>query len=368
MLVSQEVVCHNTHTPINVILQNHGRMNEKFGDSNRLYSIARVEEEMDALDKSANDYAVEMEHLCNLIAELEEDDNNNSGERGGHLEERARNSLRYFGVPLSTFDIPTAKLSGGIRKKVALACAIMERPQLLLLDEPICHIDIGGIIHLRRMISDFLESNVTVVLVSHDVNLMNDVAVINMRDSKLTYYPGCNYRDYVNRRREGIANQVRQSGVLEKQRSAMMASIDIMKKKSHQADSGMTKKKIDSAIKSKEKKLERHGVEKNDKGHRRVAQTDGGIRKGSINSVGASLRNTLTHRELLKLAEINVGPVPDKAVQFDFANVSSTWGDEPLCMVMDMGHGYNDDGGSILIFDCVDLAIREDHPWRERFG
>jgi ATPase subunit of ABC transporter with duplicated ATPase domains len=190
---------------------------------------------------------------------------------------------------------------------------------------------------------------------------MNNVAtdIINMRDSKLTYYPGCNYCDYVNRRREGIDNQVCQSGVLEKQRSAMMASIDIMKKKSHQADSGMTKKKIDSAIKSKEKKLERHGVEKVDKGNRRVSQTDGGIRKGSINSVGASLRNTLTHRELLKLAEINFGPVPDKAVQFDFANVSSTWGDEPLCMVMDMGHGYNDDGGSSLIFDCVDLAIRE---------
>ena len=90
MLVSQEVVCHNTHTPIDVILQNHGRMNKKVGDSNRLYSIARVEEEMDALDKSANNYAVEMEHLCNLIAELEEDDNNNSGERGGAIWRRGR--------------------------------------------------------------------------------------------------------------------------------------------------------------------------------------------------------------------------------------------------------------------------------------
>ena len=57
----------------------------------------------------------------------------------------------------------------------------------------------------------------------------------------------------------------------------------------------------------------------------------------------------------MKLAEIDVGPVPDKAVQFDFENVSSTWGDEPLVMVMDMGHGYD---GS-LIFDCVDLSFRE---------
>ena len=69
----------------------------------------------------------------------------------------------------------------------------------------------------------------------------------------------------------------------------------------------------------------------------------------------------MTHRELVKLAEIDIGPVPDKAVQFDFQNASSTWGDEPLVMVMDVGHGYDKttECPPNLIFDCVDLSIRE---------
>ena len=357
MLVPQEVIGHEVHTPVEVLLQSYACMKEKAGKSNR-YSISRLEEEIDALNSDSSNYAEEMERLCTLIAELEENDEE---EKRSNLEERARDALRFFGVHTDFFNIPTVKLSGGIRKKVALACALMERPQLLLLDEPTCHIDISGILCLRIMISEFVTSNATVVLVSHDVDLMNDCAtdVIDMRDAKLTYYPGSNYRDYVNRRKESVAHLVRQSCAIEKQRSAMMTSIDNMKKKSYHSE---TQKKIDSAIKSKVKKLERHGVEKDEHGHHRTAQNEWcGIRKGSINSIGASQRNALSHKELLKLAEIDLGPVPDKAVQFDFANVTSHWGDEPLCMIMDMGHGYADDigGGNSLIFDCVDLSIRE---------
>ncbi|KAL7538101.1 hypothetical protein ACHAXR_011325 [Thalassiosira sp. AJA248-18] len=88
------------------------------------------------------------------------------------------------------------------------------------------------------------------------------------------------------------------------------------------------------------------------------------MRKGSINAIDASQRNNLTHKELLKLADVDIGPVPDKAVQFDFPNTTCTWGDEPLVMVMDVGHGYkvetsDSEGPPSLIFDCVDLSIRE---------
>ena len=352
MLVPQEVLGHQELNSVSIILESKARMREWIRNVNG-HSISQLEEEMDALDVDTENYAREME------AELEDADSADAvashGGEGGSLD-RARDALRFFGVPESTFDTPTARLSGGVRKKVALACAMMGRPQLLLLDEPTCHIDIGGILQLRRMMAESTNSNATVVLVSHDVDLMNDVStdVIDFRDDKLAYYAG-NYRDYVDQRRDMVSNKVRQAGALEKQRAALANSIDNMRKKSSQADSRTTKKKIDSAIKSKEKKLGRHGMEKNENGHRRTAQRDGGIRKGSINGVDASQRSTLTHRELMKLAEIDVGPIPDKAVQFDFANVSSTWGDEPLVMVMDVGHGY--DGGPI--FDCVDLSIRE---------
>jgi len=358
LLIPQEVFGYDDLTPVDILLENSRNMIEKAKLSNS-FSINELEEEMDALDVDSDDYQERMEQLCNRIAELEDDDDGIND----NLLERAQDALNFFGVPETTFSTPTAQLSGGLRKKVALASAVMERPQLLLLDEPTCHIDIGGILQLRKLIAGCMESNTTVVLISHDVDLMNDVAtdVIDFRDLKLGYYAG-NYHDYLKYRRERITNQVKQAGALEKQRTSMVQSIDNLKKKSTQSDSRTTKKKINKAIKSKEKKLERHGIEKNEFGHRRTDQKDGGIRKGSINSIGASQRNQMTHKELLKLADIGIGPTPDKAVQFDFKNTTCTWGDEPLVMIMDVGHSYEEnphESPPKLIFDCVDLSIRE---------
>lgn len=359
LLVSQEVFGHDEMTPVDTVLENRRRIKEQTRNANS-YLVHQMEDEMDQLDVDSDDYQENMERICNRIAELEDDEDDNADV----IVDRARDALNFFGVPESTFDTPTLQLSGGIRKKISLACALVEKPQLLLLDEPTCHIDVGGILQLRQLIADCVDSNTTVVLVSHDVDLMNDVAtdVIDFRDGKLGYYTG-NYRDYLKYRREKISHQLKQANAIEKQRSSMMSSIDTMKKKSTQVDSSQASKKLDKAVKSKVKKLERHGVEKNEKGHYRVAQTDGGMRKGSINAIGASERNTLTHRELIKLAEVAIGPVPDKAVQFDFRDTTSSWGDEPLVMVMDVGHSYNTEtisgSTSNLIFDCVDLAIRE---------
>ena len=359
LLVSQEVFGHDEKTPVDTVLENRRRIKEQTRNANS-YLVHQLEDEMDQLDVDSDDYQENMERICNRIAELEDDEDDNADV----IVDRARDALHFFGVPETTFDTPTLQLSGGIRKKISLACALVEKPQLLLLDEPTCHIDVGGILQLRQLIADCVDSNTTVVLVSHDVDLMNDVAtdVIDFRDGKLGYYTG-NYRDYLKYRREKISHQLKQANAIEKQRSSMMSSIDTMKKKSTQVDSSQASKKLDKAVKSKVKKLERHGVEKNEKGHYRVAQTDGGMRKGSINAIGASERNTLTHRELIKLAEVAIGPVPDKAVQFDFRDTTSSWGDEPLVMVMDVGHSYNTEtisgSTSNLIFDCVDLAIRE---------
>ena len=360
LLVSQEVFGHDEMTPVDTVLENRRRIKEQTRNANS-YLVHQLEDEMDQLDVDSDDYQENMERICNRIAELEDDEDDNADV----IVDRARDALHFFGVPETTFDTPTLQLSGGIRKKISLACALVEKPQLLLLDEPTCHIDVGGILQLRQLIADCVDSNTTVVLVSHDVDLMNDVAtdVIDFRDGKLGYYTG-NYRDYLKYRREKISHQLKQANAIEKQRSSMMSSIDTMKKKSTQVDSSQASKKLDKAVKSKVKKLERHGVEKNEKGHYRVAQTDGGMRKGSINAIGASERNTLTHRELIKLAEVAIGPVPDKAVQFDFRDTTSSWGDEPLVMVMDVGHSYAPESTSAstsknLIFDCVDLAIRE---------
>ena len=364
-------------TPIDIVLEKHRLMKEQTKLSNE-YTISKLEDEMDGLDMENDENAQQrMEEICNQIANLEEEeeedssknDDNDNGEIQ-NIMEQARDALSYFGIPESTFDTPTSQVSGGIRKKIALSCILMERPQLLLLDEPTCHIDVGGILQLRQLIADCVASNTTVVLVSHDVDLMNDVATdtIHFANEKLDYYPG-NYEHFIKYRKERITHQLKQAGALEKQRASMVKSIDNLRKKT-EGKSSETKKKLLKAAKSREKKLERHGIEKNESGHRRTAQTDGGMRIGSINSVSAEKRKNMTHKELLKLAEVDIGPIPDKAVQFDFYDSNNEWGDEPLASIMDVGHGFfNSEGKSEssrcsnnnkrLIFDCVDISIRE---------
>lgn len=344
-LVPQEVFGDN-YSPVDILLKHHHQMK----DSSLV--ITHLEEAMDLLDETADDYGEKVKEICDRIAELEDCASNDDS-----VMEKAREALHFFGVNESSFDVPTATLSDGIRKKVALACVMMERPQLLLLDEASNYLDFSGLCQLRRLIKDCSDTKTTIVLVSHDEDLLNDVAtdVIHFHDHTLDYYTG-NYDKYKQIRRERITHQLKQAKTLETQRAAMVESIDNLKKKATSTDNRSARKKINKAVSSKSKKLERHGIEKNEKGHRRTIQNDGGIRKGSINAIDASTRNQLTQKQLLRSAEVDISPVPDKAVQFDFHDTSSTWGDEPLVMLMDVGFGYADDA---LLFDCVEMCIRE---------
>ena len=185
-----------------------------------------------------------------------------------------------------------------------------------------------------------------------------------------------NYIDFLIAKDQHDLHKTRQQNILEKQRDAMIKTIDKMKKQSSSA-SNEGSKKIARAVNSRKKKLERHGIEKDEHGHQSTAQKAGtGIKQGAINSLDASTRKKQTHRQLLKRADINVAPVPDKAVQFNFRDTNCTWG-EPLISALDIGHGFhvnkeeenNNNSDSVppmlgskkegMLFDCVDLCVDE---------
>lgn len=67
-------------------------------------------------------------------------------------------------------------LSGGERRRVSLACALLGAPHLLVLDEPTTGLDVESRIHLWQEIRDFAADGGAVLLSTHDLNEVSQVA------------------------------------------------------------------------------------------------------------------------------------------------------------------------------------------------
>jgi zinc transport system ATP-binding protein len=74
-------------------------------------------------------------------------------------------------------DSPMGRLSGGEHQRVMVALAIMGRPELLLLDEPVAGVDIGGEQVFCDLLDDLKkERDLTLVMVSHDLSIVTSHA------------------------------------------------------------------------------------------------------------------------------------------------------------------------------------------------
>lgn len=114
-------------------------------------------------------------------------------------------------------DQPIASLSGGQRKRVALAFVLLDEPDLLILDEPTNHLDVEMIEWLEGYLS---KSNMTLLMVTHDRYFLDRVCnhIMEIEDSKLYHHKG-NYAYYLQKkeeREEIYALEVAKAGKLAK--------------------------------------------------------------------------------------------------------------------------------------------------------
>jgi|KBSSwiStaDraftv2_1062776.scaffolds.fasta_scaffold33333_4 ATP-binding cassette subfamily F protein uup len=123
--------------------------------------------------------AAALERLGTLQHELEERD-------GWRLEQRVEMVLDRLQLPSET---RVDTLSGGWRRRLLLARALVGQPDLLLLDEPTNHLDIESMTWLETFLADYAAA---VLFVTHDRTFLQNVAtrIVELDRGRLTSWPG----------------------------------------------------------------------------------------------------------------------------------------------------------------------------------
>jgi ABC transport system ATP-binding/permease protein len=88
-------------------------------------------------------------------------------------EREVRAAATLTQVGFSDLDQPAATLSGGWRKRLALARELAREPDLLLMDEPTNHLDLPGVVWLERLLR---EARFSYVVATHDRAFLRAVA------------------------------------------------------------------------------------------------------------------------------------------------------------------------------------------------
>jgi len=151
-------------------------------DSPKTRAIAAYEKAVESNDEKA------MEHAHDAM------DRNNAWD----YEARAREVLGKLDI--HDLDRIVGSLSGGQKRRIALAKVLIEEPDLVLLDEPTNHLDLEMIEWLEEFLS---QSNMTIFMITHDRYFLENITdeILEMENKSLYRYKG-NFSYYLEKKAE----------------------------------------------------------------------------------------------------------------------------------------------------------------------
>ena len=132
-------------------------------------------------------------------------------ENGWRLEQRVEEVITRLELPA---DRSLAELSGGYKRRVMLAQALVIEPDLLLLDEPTNHLDLAGIQWLEEFLLNWQGS---LLFITHDRTFLQNLAtrIVHLDRGTLTSWPG-DYQHYLAKRDEQLAIEAEHNAKFDK--------------------------------------------------------------------------------------------------------------------------------------------------------
>ncbi|MBQ7947326.1 MAG: ABC-F family ATP-binding cassette domain-containing protein [Bacteroidaceae bacterium] len=198
-------------------------------NSEKAQLIARYEQAMQAGDTAA---------LQPLMEEMDRLD-------AWDYEHRAKQVLDK--LKITRFNQPVKELSGGQKKRIALAAVLIEQPDLMILDEPTNHLDMAMVEWLEEYLSRLSGS---LLMVTHDRYFLDNVCneIIEIDDNTIYRYKG-NYSYFLQRREERLQNKAAETA---RARNLLRKELDWMRRQP-QARAHKAKYRIDAFYKLEEK-------------------------------------------------------------------------------------------------------------------
>lgn len=175
-------------------------------------------------------------------------------ENGWNIDHKVEAVLSRLSLPP---DQPLATCSGGIRRRVMLARALVSDPDLLLLDEPTNHMDIASIHWLEEFLLAFTGA---LMFISHDRTLVRNLStrIIELDRGILTSFPG-NYEKFLEKKDELLAAEEKANARFDKKLAEEEAWIRKGIKARRTRNEGRVRK-LEQMRREKQQRMERSGA------------------------------------------------------------------------------------------------------------